>query len=643
MAIIDPVRLLQANPAENLSNLNAVDQADSLTDQSLMSFPDELMAAKQQQRDEDAAFEQGGQNPSDNPFILQNLPVNPSLAVAQPANIADSLANASGAAITSLTPGNPSLTQLEVAQSIVADDGLMALPPEGDALLATQAGDAIAATVDPAIALTPEVSSAAPGLMQNPAMQTGALVSPLVTDSAAPVTLDAVAAQNPLATATPLSQTMTAGTEPTTEKVVAPQAAITTPSDSEQPVLQSTLQSTLQAAMQTATQTTEQTPVDTDAVVATAVNVAALAETAEEADATNAALVNTNALRTQNTQQNQATAVLNAAALEVSQDAVQLHAAASVASNEAKAVAAQASPAAIQESTVAPENAALRTANLNAKDVKTGVTLAPADDIPVVSAKVSDALLAADVADATQQASIQTAIVAARTESVEAADAIVQGLRLDNAKGAELNMQESVALDAVAIKDITLADTAEGLTLASTTNSANGIADFGTRMTSPFSQELRLAQSAAPLRLEPQQASLVAGPLHVEVMRVLREGGGRVIMEVTPPDQGAIQLDLRLDGNGKAYLIVEGASDSTKARLEQGGAQLKEQLEQMGLSLSLDMRDRSSQSDQIPFAFNPSFARNNNAAGAEAGVELGDLMSVSRSGITPDGRVSIYA
>jgi hypothetical protein len=99
MAIIDPVRLLQANPAENLSNLNAVDQADSLTDQSLMSFPDELMAAKQQQRDEDAAFEQSGQNPSDNPFILQNLPVNPSLAVAQPANIADSLANASGAAI----------------------------------------------------------------------------------------------------------------------------------------------------------------------------------------------------------------------------------------------------------------------------------------------------------------------------------------------------------------------------------------------------------------------------------------------------------------------------------------------------------------------------------------------------------------
>jgi hypothetical protein len=604
-----------------------------------MSFPDELMAAKQQQRDEDAASQQGGQNPADNPFNLQNLPINPSLAAAQPANIADSLANATGAAITSLTPGNPSLTQLEVAQSIVADDGLMALPLEGDALLVTQAGDAIAAPVDPTIALTPEVSSAAPGLMQNPTIQTGPVVSPLVTDSTAPVILDVAAVQTPLTAAIPVSQTLTASTEASAVNVGTPQAAIATPTDSEQPVVPGALQT----AMQTATQTAEQTPADTDAVVSTVVNAATLVETAEEADATNTALVNANVLRTQNSQQNQAATVLNAAALEVSQEAVQLQAAASVASNEAKAVAAQASPVAVQESTVAPENAALRTANLNAKDVKAGVTLEPADDIAVAAVKVGDAALVADAGDVAQLASTQSAIVAARAESAEAADAIVQGLRLDSAKGAELAMQQSAALDAVAIKDMTLADSGEGLTVASTTNSANGIADLGSRMTSPFSQELRLAQSAAPLRLEPQQASLVAGPLHVEVMRVLREGGGRVIMEVTPPDQGAIQLDLRLDGNGKAYLIVEGASDSTKARLEQGGAQLKEQLAQMGLSLSLDMRDRSSQSDHIPFAFNPNFARNNNTAGGEAGAELGDLMSVGRSGITPDGRVSIYA
>jgi len=194
------------------------------------------------------------------------------------------------------------------------------------------------------------------------------------------------------------------------------------------------------------------------------------------------------------------------------------------------------------------------------------------------------------------------------------------------------------------MKDLALADSGESFTAGSTSSSTSGIADLGSRtMTSPFSQELRLAQPAPPLRLEPQHASLAAGPLHVEVMRVLREGGGRVILEVTPPDQSAIQLDLRLDGNGKAYLIVEGASDSTKARLEQGGAQLKEQLAQMGLSLCMDMRDRSSQSDHIPFAFNPNFARNGNGLDGQADAQLVDLMSVNRSGITSDGRVSIYA
>jgi hypothetical protein len=562
---------------------------------------------------------------------LQNLPVNPSLAAVQPANIADLIANASGAAITSLSPENPSLTQLEVAQSIVADDGLMALPLEGDALLATQAGDVIAASVDSTIALTPEVSSAAPGLMQNPVMQTGALVLPLAADSTAPITLDAAAVQTPNATAAPVSQTLTATTEPTAENGIASQAAIASPIDLEQPVLP------------TALQASEQAPADTNTVMSTAVNAATLADAAEEVDATSTTLANANALRTQNTQQNQATMALNAATLAVSQEAVQLQAAASALSNEAEAIAVQAGVVAMQNSAATAEDVELRTANLNAKDIKAGLTLGQVDEITVAASKAIDSALAVSEADAIQQASTQSAILAARAESVEAADAIVQGLRLDNAKGNKLDMQEAVALDAVAIKDMTLADSGEGLTLGSTTNATNGIADLGSRMTSPFTQELRLAQSAAPLRLEPQQASLVAGPLHVEVMRVLREGGGRVIMEVTPPDQGAIQLDLRLDGNGKAYLIVEGASDSTKARLEQGGAQLKEQLAQMGLSLSLDMRDRSSQSDHIPFAFNPNFARNNNTAGGEAGAELGDLMSVGRSGITPDGRVSIYA
>ena len=63
----------------------------------------------------------------------------------------------------------------------------------------------------------------------------------------------------------------------------------------------------------------------------------------------------------------------------------------------------------------------------------------------------------------------------------------------------------------------------------------------------------------------------------------------------------------------------------------------------MGLSLSLDMRDRSNQSDQVPFALNNQFSNAANGSSTQVDTGLGELISSSRPGLTPDGRVSIYA
>jgi hypothetical protein len=52
---------------------------------------------------------------------------------------------------------------------------------------------------------------------------------------------------------------------------------------------------------------------------------------------------------------------------------------------------------------------------------------------------------------------------------------------------------------------------------------------------------------------------------------------------LTPPEQGTIRIDLRIDQAGRAHLIVEGASDATKSRLDQGGQNLKNEFAQMGL------------------------------------------------------------
>lgn len=175
--------------------------------------------------------------------------------------------------------------------------------------------------------------------------------------------------------------------------------------------------------------------------------------------------------------------------------------------------------------------------------------------------------------------------------------------------------------------------------------STNGISATDVKQTSfigNLNNEAKLTQNST-LKLEPHNASLATGPLNSEVMRVLKEGGGRVVMEVTPPDQGTIRIDLRLDNQGSAIVVVDGASDSTRARLEQGSAQLKEQLAQMGLSLSLDMRQQSNNAGQSQFmAEGVAFGNSNNSSGvaANADIAAGILGTATPAA---DGRINLYA
>ena len=103
-----------------------------------------------------------------------------------------------------------------------------------------------------------------------------------------------------------------------------------------------------------------------------------------------------------------------------------------------------------------------------------------------------------------------------------------------------------------------------------------------------------LAANAPKVQIAATDASLASGPMHAQIMNAARSGGGRIALELTPPGQGTIRIDLRIDQAGQAHLIVEGASDATKARLDHGGQQLKNDFAQMGLNLSLDLRQGGS-------------------------------------------------
>ncbi len=652
MANIDPVRLLKANPAENLSNLNVVDQADSLSDQSVTSFPEELQAAKHNSREDDTSFDKKDQNSLDVQANLQNLPVNAAVAPKEPANIADKSKSSIEASPSGLVPGGPTLTQLEVAQAITVDEAAVSqaaasiaaavdqgaqiqLNTQSDA--DQQAISALTGVVDPSTAALAAAQTQVVAAPQN-------IVTPVAIESATKG-IDSIASVSTQVSNTTNSISEVASVNDGAQALATNSAA----NDLAQNIAQDGDASVAKLDQATLTSNTVQANADSLAESAIdTLNAASLAKGQQAAVQELAA--DTNVLPMQSIDHTDtANAVTSPVALNA-QNETPLASANTLTTQQDVASATSAT-----QTNQAAQAAQLAAANVQDLDTPaSSIQLAipaqvnksaqaPKSSLTTVDLAKTDAADTADLASLAQTPATNSLRVDSRGASGKDAGEAVQSLRADNAKIASVNFEKSAAIDGLAMKDQSPADLKD-VTQASSSNFGNGLSDLNARnATSPFNQELRLAQSSQTLRLEPQQASLATGPLHVEVMRVLKEGGGRVIMEVTPPDQGAIQLDLRLDGNGKAYLIVEGASDSTKARLEQGGAQLKEQLAQMGLSLSMDMRDRSDQSGHIPFSLSNNFSNAANGEGTQVDVALGELMSVSRPGITPDGRVSIYA
>jgi len=160
------------------------------------------------------------------------------------------------------------------------------------------------------------------------------------------------------------------------------------------------------------------------------------------------------------------------------------------------------------------------------------------------------------------------------------------------------------------------------------------------------SQSAEAAAARAESRLEAARASLGSGPLNVEVLKLTRQGGGRAVLEVTPPNQGPIRLDLQLDGAGRASLIVEGLTESMKARLESSAHFLRQDMAQMGLALNLEMRERNdSNASAQSFAqgFGQSGQGSNSrsssaqSGSATTGQDIGNLPGQRKSNVVEDG------
>ena len=146
-----------------------------------------------------------------------------------------------------------------------------------------------------------------------------------------------------------------------------------------------------------------------------------------------------------------------------------------------------------------------------------------------------------------------------------------------------------------------------------------------------------------PRPVMPHELRLDAGAVQVEIQRMVKEGGGHVVMELTPPDQSKFTIELKLDDNGSAYLRVEGVSDSTKTRLEQSAPQLQEQFQQMGLNLQLDMRQNRDSSSSGSANWMPNEPGFDNNLPQEATAQTNRAVAAERAHNQNGGQVFLYA
>ncbi len=146
-----------------------------------------------------------------------------------------------------------------------------------------------------------------------------------------------------------------------------------------------------------------------------------------------------------------------------------------------------------------------------------------------------------------------------------------------------------------------------------------------------------------PRPVMPHELRLDAGAVQVEIQRMVKQGGGHVVMELTPPDQSKFTIELKLDEKGGAYLKVEGISDSTKTRLEQSAPQLQEQFQQMGLNLQLDMRQNRDSSQTDASNWTTSEPKFDNSPNQEATPQNTRAVAAERARKNNGGQVYLYA
>ena len=194
--------------------------------------------------------------------------------------------------------------------------------------------------------------------------------------------------------------------------------------------------------------------------------------------------------------------------------------------------------------------------------------------------------------DLTSFSNVQSGMKTGRADEVLSASA-----NAPTASSASANRMDSAALSATSPSSTGLAQEAPRAEAAQSledisSSFVSSLVGGPQRPVTTVMDWISMQSQERPAPLVPHEVRLDTGAVQMEIQKMVKQGGGHVVMELTPPDQSKFTIELKLDERGNALLIVEGVSDSTKTRLEQSAPQLREQFQQMGLELQLDMRQQ---------------------------------------------------
>ncbi len=541
----------------------------------------------------------------------------------------------------------------ELAAALASLEGA-AGQPTGDALANQIVVDAAATAqiaAEGALALGSGQNLPLDPAFQNAVLATFAAVNTVVQTDAAAALANMTAEQKAMLTEQELAAMNLAA-----QTLAAQAAAAQTAADQAK-----SLQASLDQSLTTAQQGLELTPADLHTVMTQEEVLAAAMAAAAVEGQTSAASVSTQGLQ----QDIDASANQSTSEAESSVDMTQVVTNVITQNTNVAQTSAQvsaANEAQVQSASAAAAAAMALAANANAQTSQDKAGQASAKPVAVDGAQIGNAdQAAADSAVTTGETVLDIAVSekpsvsktpvaqahVAATDTTKAADAarVAVPADADEAPVAQVVTGNQQVTDIGNVL-VTAKANADGIAAAGDAARQSAQRIDGTTGVSAAQSAEAAAAARAESRLEAARASLGSGPLNVEVLKLTRQGGGRAVLEVTPPNQGPIRLDLQLDGAGRASLIVEGLTESMKARLESSAHFLRQDMAQMGLALNLEMRERN---DSNPSAqsfaqgFGQSGQGSNSRSGsaqsgsATSGQEIGNLPGARKSNVVEDG------